>query len=114
MERTQAIIQGIKKPCDHEFDRFQVYKFEWESVQYSTNMGKAIAQMICKTGKKRKNKRWLSDCPVCGKMWFADSSKNGVLADIKAMGKKYKIILTEKSIRKGQIIDNKSKNNKTG
>lgn len=102
MELTKAIIQGIKKPCEHEFNYFQVYKFEWESVQYSNNMGKAVAQMICKTGKKRKNKRWLADCPICGKRWFADMTKKGITADIKTMSGKYKIISVDESIRKGK------------
>jgi len=101
MERTKAIIQGLKKPCDHDFKAFQIYKFTWESVSYATNIGKAFAQMICKSGKKKPNKRWLADCPICGKMWFADTNKRNLITDIKAMDKKYNLILTENSIRKG-------------
>ena len=93
------IIQGLKKPCEHQFEKFDLYKYEWETVKLSSNWMNDFARLLSNTSKKAKSKRWIIDCPICGKLWIAQTSKQEVLRLIKQMNKSYNLIDVKDSIR---------------
>jgi hypothetical protein len=71
---------------------FQVYKLEWKSrKQFSSDPIKELINCISGNSKFYKNKRWIADCPICGKLYFASTNKKDIQRWIKSMNKKYKV-----------------------
>ena len=90
MNLKDAIIQKIKKPCEHEFDCFNVSKKIYKSIKLSSNINKAIIQSI--NPKYNYKHRYIAQCPICNKTWFSFETKNILLKSIKQMNKKYYFI----------------------
>ena len=83
-----AIIHGLKKPCEHCFNSFTVYKKEWKTrKQYSSNIFKEMQNFYSRKSKHVTVKRWIAECPVCDKFWLASSNKKELLSMIKEMNK---------------------------
>ena len=86
MTLLDAIITGVKKPCQCEPKRFDIQKKEWKNAkQFSSNIFKEFAHHASGKTKYVTVKRWLANCPSCGKMWLALSSKKALMGAIKEM-----------------------------
>ncbi|MHB8096089.1 MAG: hypothetical protein ACYDEI_00325 [Erysipelotrichaceae bacterium] len=99
-----VILSGERKQCEHVFNKFQLYKWERKINKQGRSKDSLIRLYNMATGYAGYTitKRWIADCPVCGKLWLADSNKNTLLKYIKMMGKGYAEVLEQESIRYGK------------
>jgi hypothetical protein len=102
-----AIIKGLKKPCVHAFEVFDIYKWEGKfRKQYSQDPLKDAMNLFCGKSTYHIVKRWVADCPICGKLWFSYSNKKDLKSALKQMNKKHKEISIQESIRYGNLRNN--------
>jgi len=102
----EDIIKGIRKPCNHEFDKFQMYKWEVKARRQSSNdFIKDMSNYLSGKSKYFTTKRWIADCPVCGKLWLVDNNKKILISNILKMNKSYLEMDIENSIRQGKNME---------
>ena len=97
-----AILKGAHKPCECNFNKFQVYLWPQQyRQQHSSDLVKEMSHRISGKSKFVTVKRWIADCPCCGKLWLASRSKKEMTSMIRSMGKEMEYIDISESIRYG-------------
>jgi hypothetical protein len=100
MSLYEAIRKGIRKPCKHTFNNFQVYKKVWKTLKHPNDSNAMRAMIKSMTNPQyRYNKRWIADCPICGKLWLSDTNKKMLVSKIRGLNKEYIEITAQESIR---------------